>query len=342
METKSIDLVNIGLMLIACVAAYVLPFELFLFSYAVLGPLHYLTEISWLHERQYFTTGKFDYIVFVVLGVLLTVLVLFGTTPEEQRAANTILFMCFAAGLAMVVFDSWLLKIAVLVIAMVIGYGISTFDSFQIAVGVFLPTLIHVFLFTAIFMVYGALKSKSTTGVLSAIIFGLCAISFFFFRPAFTAFEPSDFIVKSMTGSKFIVPLIMLMKMLHMGAVTMETVFHSMAGKTAMRFMAFAYTYHYLNWFSKTSVIKWHKVPKKRLAAVVAIWVASVALYAYDYVTGLEWLFLLSMMHVFLEFPLNFRSFIGIGEELKKMISAPQPAPQLDVCPVSSKQKKKK
>ena len=49
-----INYLNIGLMIGACVAAYLFPFELFLFSYAVLGPLHYLTEISWLHERKLF------------------------------------------------------------------------------------------------------------------------------------------------------------------------------------------------------------------------------------------------------------------------------------------------
>ena len=32
---------------------------MFLFAYAFLGPLHYLTEISWLHDRQYFAKGKF-------------------------------------------------------------------------------------------------------------------------------------------------------------------------------------------------------------------------------------------------------------------------------------------
>src|ERR1043165_9571235 len=58
-------------MIFSCVAAFVLPFELFLFSYAVLGPLHYLTEISWLHKRQYFSSGKYDYIFLVVLAVVL-------------------------------------------------------------------------------------------------------------------------------------------------------------------------------------------------------------------------------------------------------------------------------
>lgn len=43
------DTVHLGLMLGALALAYVLPFELLLLSYAVLGPAHYFTEISWLH-----------------------------------------------------------------------------------------------------------------------------------------------------------------------------------------------------------------------------------------------------------------------------------------------------
>ena len=53
-----INHLNTGLIVVAGFAAYALPFELFLFSYAVLGPLHYLTEISWLHDRSYFSHGK--------------------------------------------------------------------------------------------------------------------------------------------------------------------------------------------------------------------------------------------------------------------------------------------
>src|SRR5277367_5778352 len=51
----AVNWVNIGLMLISCAAAIGAPFHTFLFAYVVLGPLHYLTEISWLHDRSYFT-----------------------------------------------------------------------------------------------------------------------------------------------------------------------------------------------------------------------------------------------------------------------------------------------
>ena len=44
----------------SCIAAFIMPFEVFLFAYAFMGPLHYLTEISWLHDRQYFAKGKYD------------------------------------------------------------------------------------------------------------------------------------------------------------------------------------------------------------------------------------------------------------------------------------------
>jgi hypothetical protein len=82
-----------------------------------------------------------------------------------------------------------------------------------------------------------------------------------------------------------------------------------------MRFIAFAYLYHYLNWFSKTEVIRWHKVPKVRFIAVISIWIAACVVYLIDYGLGLTFLFFLSFTHVLLEFPLNMMSIVGIGKE---------------------------
>jgi hypothetical protein len=41
-------------MLTALGLTYLVPFELLLLSYVVLGPAHYATEISWLHDHKYF------------------------------------------------------------------------------------------------------------------------------------------------------------------------------------------------------------------------------------------------------------------------------------------------
>jgi hypothetical protein len=92
-------------------------------------------------------------------------------------------------------------------------------------------------------------------------------------------------------------------------------VFFSTIGIMLMRFIAFAYLYHYLNWFSKTEVIRWHKVPKIRFAAVIILWLLACGAYAYDYSIGLNFLFFLSFTHVLLEFPLNIVSIVGIGTE---------------------------
>src|SRR6476659_7779973 len=67
---NKINYINIGLMLISCIGAFIMPFEVFLLSYAVLGPLHYLTQISWLYDRGWFTTGKWDWIPLGLCGVL--------------------------------------------------------------------------------------------------------------------------------------------------------------------------------------------------------------------------------------------------------------------------------
>ena len=101
-------------------------------------------------------------------------------------------------------------------------------------------------------------------------------------------------------------------------------IFSQFAGYIVVRFIAFAYTYHYLNWFSKILVIQWHKVPRKTVNKILGIWLMSIAIYVYDYMLGLKWLFLLSFLHFLLEFALNNRSIIGSGTELKEMVSPKQ------------------
>ncbi len=314
MNTKTIDLANISLMLISCVAAFVVPFELFLFSYAVLGPLHYLTEITWLHKRDYFTNGKSDYLWLILLCVFLFLFNFVFTGNGD--ISNFMIYLAFASALGFVLFKDTLWKILFVIIAAFAGGIIAGTQTYFFLFAVFLPTLIHVFLFTGLFILFGALKNKSTTGIASIIVFVACAVSFFVLFPKFSFYQVSDYAQKALLDSGFTMVNQAFIHIFNLGATTRENVFTSNIGFGIMRFIAFAYTYHYLNWFSKTSVIKWHQVPKKWLASTIALWLVSVGLYAYDYKTGLIALYFLSMLHVFLEFPLNYRSIIGIGEEI--------------------------
>ena len=92
---------------------------------------------------------------------------------------------------------------------------------------------------------------------------------------------------------------------------SLSVIFYSTPGILLMRFIAFAYLYHYLNWFSKTEVIRWHKVPKVRFIAVIVIWIASCIVYLIDYGLGLTFLFFLSFSFHF-NFGRNDRSIVDV------------------------------
>jgi hypothetical protein len=353
-KDNRINVLNIGLMLFSCVAAFIMPFEVFLFAYAVLGPLHYLTEISWLHDRNYFTKGKYDFIVLLIIGVLIALQALAYQTHfvdylikeydlEEVPAIfrndfyNKIMFVAFFGAILMAFVQNAFMKIFGLLVILILANAIflpNSDDNLTFFLAALLPTLVHVYVFTGFFILFGALKSRSESGLISFVVFVLCPFLLFYL------FRDQSFVHVTNYGKDAYIGngegfaslnKDILQKFFHVTFPT-ETnasgyevpkqadmaniLFTSQLGILIMRFIAFAYTYHYLNWFSKTEIIRWHKVPKARFVVVIILWIASLAVYAIDYARGLQWLFFLSFCHVLLEFPLNFTSMAGIGREL--------------------------
>lgn len=315
-----LDYINIGLLLVSCIVAFIVPFELFLFAYGVLGPLHYLTEISWLHDKNYFATNKRDVILLIVISFLLVLGSLKQFTGIEiveldYKFTNAIIFIAFGSSLFFAFIKNNFYKLVGVILVILLS-AIS--DRMILFFSVFLPTLIHVYAFTAIFMLYGALKNKSKPGYLSVLLhLAIPFVLFYLFRDktfvpatnyakdAYKEFQALNQIIISMFNQS------------NTGDGDMiQTIYNSSLGLAIMRFIAFAYTYHYLNWFSKTKVIGWHQIPRARALLIVALWIISVALYAINYSLGFKWLFLLSFMHVLLEFPLNYVSFVGIFRSL--------------------------
>jgi hypothetical protein len=347
-----INAVNIGLMIFSCIAAFIMPFEVFLFAYAVLGPLHYLTEISWLHDRQYFTKGKYDSIVlWIIGGIILLESIAYKNHwnwPFDSAFGNKIIFVALTGSLLMIFVKNVYIKVFGLLFILFISNGIfkaDQRDGLAFFIGALLPTLVHVFVFTGFFILYGALKSRSTSGLISFVVFIVCPILLFLlfkdktFIPI-TKYGEASYIANGDgfydTNLSFLTNLFhvdfpqlknaageLLYQQMEDGTQipapdysnAANVVFHSQAGILLMRFIAFAYTYHYLNWFSKTEIIKWHKVPKARFIAVIILWVTSLILYGINYSLGLRWLYFLSFCHVLLEFPLNMVSITGIVKE---------------------------
>ena len=403
-KDSKINFLNIGLMLITAVFAFFLPFETFLLAYAFLGPLHYLTEISWLHDRQYFTKGKYDFVPLLLIGVALSYAAFakdfdFNIDFYKEFVAlnlfDKLLVLALFSSLLFAFVKNLVVKIiAILFIFIFISGWLAPENSAEnsksttiFALTSLLPTLIHVYLFTGLFMLFGALKSRSKTGLLSVAAFLIIPIylvyglpvtpkknyisdygkeayyadgdGFFYtnvsildhFRlmnePNLTNKQYLDSIINKDSKTNqtpiaerqritdslsdklnqaFIVPNpeseYYMRPIPAKLAIPIESkdyywnyVFFSGFGIMLMRFIAFAYMYHYLNWFSKTEVIRWHKVPKIRFIAVLLLWLTACALYAYNYSLGLSFLFFLSFTHVLLEFPLNMVSIVGIGKE---------------------------
>ena len=174
----------------------------------------------------------------------------------------------------------------------------------------FIITIVHVLVFTAAFVLYGALKRRSGAAIASLAIYAACVASFFLIPASpLAAASPR---VREMYD--FFAPLNeQLIALFRLEGGVYDAL-------PVMRLIAFAYTYHYLNWFSKTSVIGWHHITRTRAAVIVLGWATAVVLYAVDYTLGLSVLYVLSVLHVLLEFPLNHQTFAGIGSELRSLV----------------------
>jgi hypothetical protein len=336
---------NSGLMVASLAAAYLIPFELFLLAYAVLGPLHYLTEISWIHDRRYFMDGdasargrRITRLWLLLVGATLAVMV-YGLAAEkllDGAASPRIeigLFYLVLVAAALLVFRSHAFVTAGTLLLTAVGLLLFNSSPYYGLIAFFIITIVHVLVFTAAFVLLGALKTRSRAAALSLGIYAACLACLFLVSPAggaVSAFARDSYQPFEALNAQLI-------QVLGLGAGTAaRDIYESDAGATVMRLIAFAYTYHYLNWFTKTSVIGWAKMPKARAAAIALLWIAAVAVYAWDYLLGFVLLYALSVLHVMLELPLNHQSFVGIGRELSGLLrpsrreaEAPAPRPKI-------------
>ena len=317
-----LNYLNIGLILLSALLAMAAPFEVFLAAYAVLGPLHYLTEISWLQRRNFYAKSKYDWIWLSVPAVVIAAFALLGVKPEPMELKSALTAFGLGAALVFALVAEPGKRIACLLVVAAVAVAASQIGVLLVLFATFIPSLVHVYVFTGLFMLYGSLKSRSLSGYLSVVAFIGCPLLFLVINPA--AHQPSQYVLESYWKNFASLNIAALGIGLPGSQDEMDrsivVVFGSRMGLMFMRFVAFAYLYHYLNWFSKTSIIQWHQVSKPRLNLILGAWVAAVGLYAWDYRLGVQVLALLSLMHVFLEFPLNHISWLGIWRELPKAI----------------------
>lgn len=305
---------NVGLMIAACAASVAAPFHVFLAAYAILGPLHYLTEISWLHDRNYFTRRAIPRRWWLTLVSITVAVLAYGYIsndllqhPVPPTFEIGLVYLVFGAAAVAVYVRSGLGSVGIVVALGIAIVQFSAFRTYAVA-AFFLVTIIHVFIFTGAFIAAGALKTRSRVAVLSLLAFATCAIAAASVNAPFV--HPGGHVRELYGGFEQLNR-----ELLRLFGLP-QSVYESY-GIAVMRLIAFAYFYHYLNWFSKTSIIKWHEVKGSRVIAIVAIWLAGGLIYLYDFRVGFAVFYILSMLHVLLEFPLNHQAFVGIGRSLR-------------------------
>lgn len=306
MPKLNIDILNIFLILISGVFAFVLPFETFLFVYAFLGPLHYLTEINWLQQRNYFLQNKKNVYYLFIPILLIGSIVYIPTLFSFKSTIPFLIFFTFLVSIFNLSENVKLYKNWKFILLSILGIVATLYfkEYFKTVFSLFLPSLIHVFIFTGIFILSGFLKTRNNWSLITLIVF--LAMSLFLLNFNWKIFlSEVDILSKYQSFEKLNQTLLILLGETH---TPEHIIYFSNLGTRLMQFITFAYTYHYLNWFSKTSIIQWHKTTKVKISVIIMIWILSVLLYLYNYKTGLYWLYLLSLTHVILEFPLDITS----------------------------------
>ena len=289
------DAIHLGLMLSALGLTYLVPFELLLLSYVVLGPAHYATEISWLHDRKYFLPQR-------GIAIALAAVAIIAALIDNASWFGFVMWSAFVLSALLAATTTALQSTMLFMIALVLTAVLLSNGASIAVIGILLPTLIHVSLFTLVFMMLGAFRSgQKMQWVLVALY--LAAIALILLAPPNAATLIPSFAAAGHDYFANVGPA--LGRLFGIPDLRLDTRLTSL--------LAFIYTYHYLNWFIKAEVIRWNAMSRRRLALVVAASTASTALYFYDYAFGFTVLLALSLAHIVLEFPLNSLALRQLG-----------------------------
>ena len=151
---------------------YLVPFELLLLSYVVLGPAHYFTEISWLHDRKYFLPPSRRRARARrrsrVAAALIDNAIWFGFVMWTAFVACALLAAATTAAQSA---DARRSSRSAVTVTMVPSNG-----SSLAVLGILLPTLIHVSLFTLVFMTLGRVPLGQQASQALLVVIYLAAI----------------------------------------------------------------------------------------------------------------------------------------------------------------------
>lgn len=330
----NIDKLNLVLILISFLLACLLPFELFLFGYAFLGPLHYLTETNWIIGKNYFISNSYwKYLVFIAaflysIPFLLNVFFEKSFLEEDSLQKMMLVFnsshtniLMFLVLVCSIVFLFTQKNKAFLISGLVVlfvSFWAYTSEPYMLINGLMLPTVIHVYIFTILFMLYGMKKKSSTVGKFNILLMFLLPLSLLLINTDVFNYQFSESIKRLYVNNNFHYLNANLAKLFGVYE-ELKFFFYERIDLKIQIFIAFAYIYHYLNWFSKTTVIGWYnQLNTQKSIIIISVWILISGCYLYDYRIGIVVSIFLSVLHVMLELPLNMITIKSLFEKSKK------------------------
>ncbi len=284
--------------------------QVFLFSFAVLGPLHYLTEIAWLEKKKFYLKDSAvpsrSYMLLALVAVVLSL--------ASHLLKHDLWFWTMGAML-LISLSVWIRNAyaiaAVAMAAVVTSLFLRTWAFFIAAM---VPTLVHVFFFTWTFMVSGALRERQKTFVkwLNPLLAGAIPVILMFLPMHYG--QPGGFWLKA-ESMTFLSIHSKLAGDLHHTMVLNGTLLNDPVVAGLMRVFAFAYLFHYLNWFAKTELLEWHKISRRGWMSIAVIYAVCLVSFRVDLRLGFLVSSFLSLLHVVLEFPLNWHTLRFVAGE---------------------------
>jgi len=319
-----LDWPDLTALLVSGVLAALAPLQVFLLAYALLGPFHYLTEMAWLRKKEfYFREGLISSRSYTVLAVGLALL-----APLDFVIKHN--FGFWIVGLLLLLSLSvWVRNLYALGALAIAGVAAKfVLRPWVFLIAILVPTLIHVYFFTGTFMVSGALRDKRATlakwvnpALLLLIPVVLCCV-----RLHYAA--PGNFWLQNEAAS-FGSLHAYLANDLHHTLTLSAALLQDTVVAAVIRVFAFVYLFHYLNWFAKTELLQWHRISPREWTVIGVLYVASIGVYMWNFRWGFIFVTFLSLLHVLLEFPLNWHTlrFLslrirGKGEQSSRAVRA--------------------
>lgn len=309
---------NFLALVVSAVAASLAPLQVFIFVYAFVGPLHYLTEIAWLKKKEFYLgAGVVSEQLYVVVAAVLCVAATVDFYVHRGLAG-------YAIGILLVLSLGALVKNRYILISALVAGLVAKFfvHGLVIFVGAILPTIVHVYVFTMLFMVSGAVRerNRSMLAWINPAVLLLLPIVLLGARFSYPA--PGSYWIHAESGFSALHSY--LVRLLGHNLHPDATILADPAAAAVLRFLAFIYLFHYLNWFAKTELLQWHRVSRRSWTWIGLLYSVSVGCYLWNFVAGFYLVNFLSMLHVFLEFPLNWHTGRFLTTSVARLWNKPE------------------